>query len=258
MLLSLYLSQFLVFLLVLTRISGLVMTAPILSMTSAPLKVRAMLAIGLSLVMTPMYVDDVPDLPANLVMLVLLMGREAVIGLSLGLSIKILFAGLQLTGQIVGQMSGMSLADVFDPNFNSSVPMFAQLLDIVALAVFVCIGGHRKVMHLLIGTFQLLTSRKADFSTDLVTAITTVTTQSFALGIRAAAPAMVALLLSVLILGLISRTLPQLNILAVGFSLNSAVMLVALALSLGSAIWIFEDHAAAAMEVVSNAFFRQP
>ena len=65
--------------------------------------------------------------------------------------------------------------------------------------------------------------------------------QSFALGIRAAGPLMVALLLSNLVLGLISRTLPQINVIAVGFSVNALLAMGVLLLSLGAAAWTFQD-----------------
>src|SRR5262249_17382331 len=75
-------------------------------------------------------------------------------------------------------------------------------------------------------------------------------TQSFVLGIRAAAPAMVALLLSTLVLGFISRTLPQLHILAFGFSLSALVTFCTLAVSLGTMAWIFQQQIGPAVEIV--------
>ena len=71
--------------------------------------------------------------------------------------------------------------------------------------------------------------------------VTTLVTQSFVLGLRAAAPAVVALLLATLVVGFVSRTLPQLNIMALGFGVNALVALVAVGVSLGGACWIFQD-----------------
>jgi flagellar biosynthetic protein FliR len=76
---------------------------------------------------------------------------------------------------------------------------------------------------------------------------------SFIVGVRAAAPAMVALLSSVLILGLISRTLPQLNVIAVGFSLNAMVMLAVLSLSLGGVVWAFQDEVGPTLALLRDA-----
>jgi flagellar biosynthetic protein FliR len=147
-------------------------------------------------------------------------------------------------------MSGMSLADIFDPSFDANIPVFSQLLDLIAVCVFVAIGGHRQVMSALLDTFQRLPPGRAAFSSQLLDALVEAIAQSFALGIRAAAPVMAALLMSVLIMGLISRTLPQLNILAVGFSVNAMVMLAAFSLSLGAAICIFQEQAEAAIATI--------
>ena len=77
-------------------------------------------------------------------------------------------------------------------------------------------------------------------------------TQSFRLGIRAAAPLMAALLLATLLLGLIGRTLPQINILLVGFGVNSMLTLAMLMLTIGAVVWTFQEPLAATLEMLSD------
>ena len=81
----------------------------------------------------------------------------------------------------------------------------------------------------------------------------TLVSQSFSLGIRAAAPAVTALLAATLILGLVGRTLPQLNVLSLGFGLNAMLAFAVLALSLGAAVWAFQDQIQPAMETLLDA-----
>jgi len=257
-LLEQYFDQFLVFVLVLSRISALIMTAPVFGSRGAPVIVRAFLAITLSLLIAPMQSSEYVQDPGNLLNLMIMIGSEAVIGLTLGFGLQILFTGLQITGQVAGQMSGMSLADIFDPTFNANVPLFAQLMELVTLAVFIILGGHRQVMAALLDTFKSMPPGSAAFSESIVETLIGVTTQSFILGVRAAAPVMVAVLLSILILGLISRTLPQLNIMAVGFSLNSVIMMSALLISLGATVWIFQDQANETILVIRDAITSIP
>ena len=78
--------------------------------------------------------------------------------------------------------------------------------------------------------------------------------QRVTLGVRAAAPATVALLLATLVMGLISRTLPQLNILAVGFGLNAMVTFGSIAVSLGGLAWMFQEQIEPAVELLLEAF----
>jgi flagellar biosynthetic protein FliR len=115
------------------------------------------------------------------------------------------------------------------------------------------IGGHRQLMQVLLDTFRWMPPGKTSFGPTLLEALTDVTSLSFSLGVRAAAPALVALLLANLILGLISRTLPQLNVMALGFGINILVVLAVMAASLGAIVWLFQDASWDTMETMREA-----
>jgi flagellar biosynthesis protein FliR len=248
-----FLNQFLVFVFVLTRFTGLALTAPVFGTRSAPMQVRALLAVAISFLVAPLYWGAEIGKPENLLQMVTLMGQEAVVGLTIGVGMMFLFSSLQLTGHVVGQMSGMQLADVFDPTFNSSVPVFAQLLELIALAVFFGIGGHRQVLSALLDTFTWIPPGDASFSAEMTPALVQLLQVAFVVGVRTAAPMITALLMSMLVLGLISRTLPQLNILAVGFSLNMMVMMGTMFMALGAIIYVFQEQAIQAIEHLRSA-----
>ena len=236
------LQQFLVFTLVLTRVSGLVMTAPIYGTSEVPMQVRGLLAFALALLIAPTQLGtSFPD-PGSLANYLVFVGSELLVGVTLGLGVVILFSGMQLAGDLLGRISGTMLADIYDPASGNSIPLFSHLLHYVALAVFVCIGGHRIVMAGLLDTFQSIPPGHAGLPDSLTETFVTLVTQSFVLGLRAAAPVVTSLLLANLILGLIGRTLPQLNILAVGFGLNALLTFGVLILSLGAAVWVFQQH----------------
>lgn len=234
--------KLLVFTLVLTRVSGLVMTAPIFGSTDVPVRVRALLAFSISVLVLPSQWDTpVADPGTNLHYLIFL-GSELIIGLTLGLGIVILFSGIQLAGQMIGRIGGMMLADVFDPSAGESVPLFSRFLYLTSLAVFLLIGGHRAVMAALLDTFSVLPPGSGTVPIHIGETFVILVTQSFSLGIRAAAPVVTALLLSTLVMGLISRTLPQLNILAVGFGANALITFGMLFFVLGAAVWVFQQQ----------------
>src|SRR5262245_818833 len=234
-------SRFMVFTLVLTRTSALIATAPIFGSLALPRRVKAFLAVTLSLLVTPVFLNTSLPPAGSLLEYGRLMVNEALVGLLLGLGIHILFSGVQVAGQIVSQMSGLSLAEVADPAFNEDASVFSQLFYFLTLAVFVAIGGHRIVTEALLETFTWAPPGHAALGETVVEVIANVTTQSFALGIRAAAPLMVALLLATIVLGLISRTLPQINIIAIGFGLSAMVLMGVLFLSLGALAWTFQE-----------------
>ena len=154
--------------------------------------------------------------PGTCLITLCLMAGELLVGIVLGMGVAILASGLQLAGQIIAQMSGMALADVLNPGSDNELPIFSSMLYMVGLAVFVVIGGHRALIDALMGTFAAVPIGHGGVTGNLGETVSTLMGESFALGLRAAAPAMVALLLATLVLGLIGRTLPQLNILVLG------------------------------------------
>lgn len=247
------LEKFLLFTLVLSRVSGLTMTAPIFGTKEIPMQVRALLAVALALLIAPTQWDVAVQYPGSTINYLVFIGSELLIGLCLGLGIVILFSGVHLAGQMIGRIGGLMLADVFDPSSGNSVPLFSRLLVLVTMAVFVCIGGHRMVMAGLLDTFQTIPPGSGTLPLSISRAFVVLLTQSFSLGIRAAVPVVTALLLSTLVMGLISRTLPQLNILMVGFGLNSMLTFATFSLTIGAAAWAFQEQVEPALEILLDA-----
>ncbi|HEY5312522.1 MAG TPA: flagellar biosynthetic protein FliR, partial [Pirellulales bacterium] len=149
----------------------------------------------------------------------------------------------------IGQMSGMSLAEVYDPSVES-MPVFSAVLQVLATTIFVTIGGHRLLVQGLLDTFGSMPPGRPEMPAALVDLFSLLVMQSLELGIRAAAPACVALLLAHMVMGLISRTLPQINITSFGFGLNAMVTFGAMAVSLGSISWVFADQVQASTEAI--------
>jgi flagellar biosynthetic protein FliR len=234
-------SRFMIFTLVLARISAVVMTAPLFGSQVLPRRVRALLAVALSLLVTPVYLGTTLPPVEQITQYGRLLVNEVLVGLLLGLGLNILFSGIQVAGQVVSQMSGLSLADVFNPGIEEDASVFSQLFYFLTMAVFVAIGGHRILTEALLETFAAAPPGHAVLGAGFLDVLTGILTQSFALGISAAAPLLVALLLSNLILGLVSRTLPQINVIAVGFGLNSLLAMGLLSVSLGAVAYTFQE-----------------
>jgi flagellar biosynthesis protein FliR len=234
-------SRFVIFTLVLTRTGTLLMTAPLFGSQVMPRRVRAILAVAMSLIVAPVFLHTSIPPVEHFAQYGLLLSNEALVGLLLGLGMNLLFSGIQVAGQIVSQMSGLSLADVFNPAIEEDVSVFSQLFYFLTLAVFVAIGGHRIVIEALLETFAAAPPGHAALGDTYLEVLVGIVTQSFVLGIRASAPLLVALLLSNILLGLLSRTLPQINVIAVGFGLNSFLALGMLCVSVGAAAYTFQE-----------------
>lgn len=224
------------------RVGALVLVAPVFGTFAIPVRLRVLVALVLALVVLPVEAPRAPAPPETLAAFLVALGGEALVGLTLGLGVRLLFCGLHVAGQIISQMSGLQLAEVFDPGFGAGVPVLSRVLLAVATAVFLTIGGHRRVIGALLDTFAWLPAGQGGFSRSAVDGVIMLFAQSFVLGARAAAPAIVALLVATLIVALLSRTLPQLNVMAMGLGVNAIVALVAIGLSLGGACWLFQDQ----------------
>ncbi len=182
------LDQFLLFTLVVCRVSGLVMTAPVFGAPDVPMQVRAFLAVALSVLVMPLVWGQTLTPPGALIHYLVIVGAEVLIGFTLGMAVNILLSGIQVAANIIGQMSGLQMAEVYNPLSDASGPVFAQIMYYVTVAVFVLIGGHRKLLGALLDTFVWLPPGLERLPADLSTAATELITQSFVLAIRARGP----------------------------------------------------------------------
>ena len=232
----------LVLVLTLSRISGLVMIAPVFGSADVPVRIRGLLALALALVILPTNWGSSPPEPATLLDFLTMVATEVILGFALGAGVWLLLMGVQLGGMLVSQASGLSLADVFNPNLDSSTPVLGHFLYLIATAIFLTIGGHRALIAALLESFSTVPLGQSPLTLMLPEMLNDITAQSFNLAIRVAAPGVAALLLATVVLGMIGRALPQLNVMIVGVGLNAMLAAGVLALSMGTMAWAFQDE----------------
>ncbi len=250
---ELYDQHLLIFALVLARIAGLVIMGPLFSAVEIPARFRAAIAVVLALVVSPTLSTDAVPPETTLLPLALAASGELLIGLMLGMGVTIVISGAQMAGHLVAQLCGLSAAEVVDPGSAASVPLMSRMLQLIALAVYVTIGAHRWLISGLLDTFSAVPLGTGRLSDSIGTTLLTLLAQSYSLGLRIAAPAVLSLLIATLVLGMISRTLPQLNLLALGFGINVLAGLGVLSISLGTLAWVFEDELRPAMTALFDA-----
>lgn len=240
--------------LVLTRLSMLLMAMPAVGV-GVPRRVRAMLAILMTGLLLPPVASgiDADQLPRidNLIDLAIAVGREGLIGMLIGATIQLIVTGLQLAGEAISSTGGMQLGDAVDPTTSSSMPTMARLVGLLVTAVLLIVGGHRLLLGVLVDSFRALPAGQIVFSDSMMGLVIEQLSAGMAAGVRVAAPVVAALLLSNLVTGLVSRTLPQINVLAIGLSINALAMLVVSAVTIGSAGLIFQEELVRAVDRIS-------
>jgi flagellar biosynthetic protein FliR len=232
-------------LLVMTRLSTLLMAMPAVGV-GVPARVRAMLAMVLTALLVPGLADasasEAVAAIQNLIDLTIAVAREALIGLLIGSTIQLIITGVQLGGEAITSTSGMQLGEAFDPATAGQLPSISRLMGLLATAMLLLMGGHRMLLGVLMDSFDSLPAGNVHFQESMLELLWDQLSAGMSAGVRVAAPVIAALLLSNLLTGLISRTLPQINVLAIGLSLNALAMLVVLALTVGSVGLICHDE----------------
>ena len=157
---------------------------------------------------------------------------ELALGVFIGLGVSLLFAGVQLAGRLVSYQAGLALGAAFNPMLESSSTAVSQLHYLVAMMIFLAVGGDRALLATLLDSFESVPPLSFRVTEGLAALMVELVGVSFALAIRVGGPATVALLLGFLTLGFISRTVPQLNILTIGFPIKIAIALLAMAMTI--------------------------
>ncbi len=241
------------FALVMFRLGGLMATAPIFASRIVPVRVRIALTMTLSAMIFPFVRQQVPT-EISLVTVVISGMGEVLIGLSIGLAVTVLLVGADIAGQMVAQQAGIALGQVFDPSRQDRTTVVGQLYGLTLLTVFLLAGGHRATMAALLDTYAVIPILSYSHDESVVLLLIEMFTAAFIFGLRLAAPVLIALFLSSITLGFLSRTMPQMNILSVGFTLRVMVALGAASIALASCHELLMDAVWSGLEAVRGAF----
>ncbi len=231
-----------VFMTVLARISPPLMLSPPTRSTAVPMRIRAMIALGMSALLTPLAFDNAAPMPGDLINISIAVACEILLGILLGSVILLAVACLQIAGQSIGHLAGFDLATSVDPNSQEEMPVISNMLGWLSMAIFLLVGGHRQLLECCLDSYQRYPAGSVMFDESWLEEIVMITKHTFEIGIRAAAPLATALLLSNLVTGLLARTLPQLNVLAIGFNINALALLTLLFMGMGSVTWVFQQE----------------
>jgi len=218
-------------LLVLARIAGLVLTAPLLAHALVPARARAGLVGVLALAIAPVAAVELPSDP-GLLPFAGAIAVETLVGAALGFVAQLVFAGVQLGGQIAGMEIGFGMANLLDPQSAQQSTVVAEWEQLLALLAYLALDVHHVLIAALVESFRVAPAGTALLGGELLRGVGMRGAELFAIGVRIAAPVLIVLLLVNATLGVLARTIPQLNVFVVGFPVNVGVGLVVLGASL--------------------------
>ena len=199
---------------------------------SIPILFKFGLALSASIVLFPLLDLTVfPEL-TNLSSFAVGAVGEILLGVIIGMAVNLIFVGLQIAGQLSGYQMGMALAEVIDPADGEQIPLLAQFFQIFAFLIFLTVNAHHWFLRALADSFHLVPPLGFKLSGSLIEQLMRVAGNMFVIAIKVGAPVIVALLLTSIALGLIARTVPQMNVFFVAMPLKIMIGLMFVGFSL--------------------------
>jgi len=211
----------------LARVGGFMTAGPIFSSASVPMVVR----VGLVLLVTVFFgisggFAAMPPAEGNPVAASLLMAKELLIGLALGLSVNLIYLAVQQGARVTAQQMGMHDAGLLDPITGEESESVSLLFEMVFAMLFLMAGGHLVLLNLLAQSYTAFPTADSLDTSALAGMVLSASGSMFVLALKMAAPMLAAFLILAVVLGVLARVLPEINILLASFPLRIGLGLI--------------------------------
>jgi len=215
------------FLLVLFRLLGLLAFVPFFSTSSIPANIKVLLGLAITFCVwnvVPSVRASGPTMPGTLTGLVVAIAGEMTIGLCIGMMLGAVFAGIQLGSHMISQQMGLSLATLYDPAFEDQSTVIEQIAFWIAMVAFLSLGGHREIINAVVYSYRTVPIGSGGLAPEMMlNTVLGAMHAAFYAATQIAMPALGAFFIATLTGGLMSRSMPQLNLMSVGITLNLLV-----------------------------------
>jgi len=237
-----------VLLVILARMAAMIGSLPIFTASQAAARLRLGLAITISLLLFPMLDISLTEQQTTTIGLGLVIVQEALLGFLMGFVIQLLFFAVQFGGTIVGYQMGFAAANILDPQHQQQIPLLSQFQNVFAILLFLALDVHHMLIRVMVHSYELLPPGAFDFSGGAIPFVMELTGEMFVLGLQIIAPVMVALMLSMFILGIMSRVFSQLQVFLLSFPINIGMALIIIGLSMEMVLSLMENEFQALQE----------
>lgn len=229
-LITLFLNHLELLLIIFARITGLLITAPIFSNRLVPVQVNGAIAMVLAMIVVPLMGPG--SLPQDMIHLIPIAIKELAVGMTIGFVVLLLFAAVQLAGELIDINAGFSMMAIINPLSDFTLPVLGNLKYTIALLVFLALDGHHLLLQAVVQSYALVPINGFTFSAALWSQLSELMVGVFLLALQIAAPTLAALFITDVTLGITNRALPQMNVFVVGMPLKVGVALGVLILAM--------------------------
>lgn len=239
--------------LVLARMSGMMLAVPMLASAQVPRMVKVFLAATLSLMVFPIVASKLPQ-SLTLTQAAVGMIGEFIIGDILGLAAGMVFFAAQIAGKIVSHQSGFALGQVFNPLFDEEFTVLDQVWFFAAFMFFLALRGHVAVVQLVLRSFDRVPPMTLGADPELGDFAVNMARSMFDIALRLSGPTVLALLLASLVMGFLTKTMPQVNVLSVGFTLKIIIALALMGVTIATSDGVMTRAMGDALDSVGRLF----
>ena len=217
---TLMVEKLLGFVMVLTRISAFFLVLPVFGWKTIPVRIKVGLTVLLAIffsVITPLAIK--PN-RVSVLKAVLLIANEATYGLALGLVATIVFSAVKLSGRIIERQMGLSMAEILDPLTGERSQPLGSLLEMIFLILFLSANGHHMLLLIISKSYEAFPAGSIPTVPVLTGGVVKAGSAMFIAGLKLAAPILAAFLLLMVVLAVLARIVPEMNILFISLPLR--------------------------------------
>jgi len=220
------------FLLAFARISGIFMMTPIFGSRNIPVYVKAGMAFALTIALFPIVFQPNVLLPENILSYAVMVAAELFVGWIIGFASSLVFSAVQMAGQLLDMQIGFGIVNIIDPQSGQQVPLIGNFKYILALIVFLVTNSHHMLLSALFASFKLIPVTGVSVYSGLTEIIIDMVAGIFVIALKISLPVLISMLLTDVALGILARTMPQMNIFVVGVPGKIIVGIFVLSLAL--------------------------
>lgn len=221
------------FAIIMVRVTGIFVASPFLTSRNIPNQMKLAFSLVVTLILLPLVKFPVGVTPpGNLFGFFYAIVPELAIGLVVGFIFTLMFAAVQLAGHLIDVMIGFGLANIVDPVSNIQISVLGQFYYLIAMLVFLAIGGHHLIIKALNTSFEVLPPLTPLLTNGVVNLVNSCMADVFMVAFQIGAPTLAALFVADVILGVMARTVPQMNVLMVGFPLKIFIGMITMVISI--------------------------
>lgn len=238
----------LVYLLVFSRTGAMIMVLPAVGDRTVPAQVRLVLALAVSLALTPAVAQAYPQVAlANATALVLMLAKEITAGILVGTMARIIMSALAVAGELIAMQTGLAYAQAIDPTMGSQSAVIGNFVTLVGTVLVFATNLHHLAIAAIHGSYALIPPGAALPTSDMAELSIRLVGGSFALGLQLAAPFLVFGFAVSAAIGLLARLMPQMQVFFVAMPINILAGFFLLLLLIGSMMTVFLNYYASEM-----------